>query len=748
MKKFVFVSLVIFVFFILASCSQNADLGSNNYLSYLAQNNISSSYRSYKVITSTENNQVFFSSDKRSILPDFFSVSDLDFYIYGENKVTGQVLTFKTSSGNSSCIKIDIISNSADGTEGCFYIDLDGGRYSLTLAAVKKGKIFDKNNISLNTVLIGDATVDPRVDSIRFCLSGKRFFNTSGMNTTVRLGLYSLGWTYSDYNDATSTFACNVGIYKKDVSNTTVKEKTTFILPHYDSESEVPDSVDDFPQNFIYTINTPGEYNFCVRFYDLNNPSCSYYYSDTIMLLGNQTTEAIIKIPNVINSKPKAPSGMTCGYIDPSDKSSEKFGLNIEWKDNSYNEEYFKLELMDLGGSDVISDTYKEYVKCVVGKSNVYDSGARDYAWDYLATSPDFEVTTIQNKYFIDMGLVASGEVKGSLSRNCESVLFPVLLGERYLVRMCAVNAAGRSSYVYPEIYDAVYRNTAASAWVWDYLDEGNSNITMNRFKIDYHLSNGEFFDDSTMNEVTNWITLESAEFFSQSANGFALMNPINVSYTNNDEYHTGTASLKVEKSSEYYPWKGWRLNSIIGTVVVDSASVSSYRYSGYAGMSLYPDYEKQADSKILLTAYSTENMEYGVPGSTIALLPSATGDMSFVPVPLENDKITLSKSDYKSLFLLIKDDFYLTDVYFSSFGGKSEFIGTSCIKDVVRPVTTNDWQTKNETGDPVTVSVSHVKYKIQLDKYSSGTYNIYVYAKKYYVTDPCQYIITLVLTD
>ena len=192
--------------------------------------------------------------------------------------------------------------------------------------------------------------------------------NASGMYSKAQIGLYTLGWTYSDNSDSAADFACKVGIYKKDIRNTVVKEINEFSLPHYDDASQVPSSIDGFPNSFIYTVNTPGEYNFTVCFYDKNSKR-AYYYSDTIFLLGNQTTEKIIEIPNIISKKPDAPSAMTCGYIDPVDETSGKYSLNVEWTDNAVNESYFRLELMDFTGDDNVLTTEREYVKCILGKS-------------------------------------------------------------------------------------------------------------------------------------------------------------------------------------------------------------------------------------------------------------------------------------------------------------------------------------------------------------------------------------------
>lgn len=757
MKK-IFVCLFFSFIFILFSCSQGlSSSNTSQYLSLLNNTSSTSSGQKFTVLTTSENSQIQFSNG-RTILPEALSINDLDLYLYGQNKITGQEITFTSGSESTNCLKVSITKYSDDGTSGIFSINLASGMYSLTLAAVKSGKSFDKSDLATNTLLIGNATADPSVDTIVFCLSGKRFMNASGMYSTARLGLYTLGWTYSDYDSSSSSFACDVGIYKKDLNNTVLYEKTNFSLPHYDDSSSVPSNVDDFASNFIYRT-TPGEYNFTVRFYDTNDSSRSYYYSDTIMLLGNQTTEKILEIPNIIGAKPEAPTSFICGYIDPSDQDAQKYSLNLEWLDNAKNEEYFQLELMDLSDTDdqAISNTYSEYVKCILGKSTEYSSSARDTAWSFLATN--FQVTTIQNDYFEQMGMVSSNQVKGSLSRNSNTVIFPLLFGERYLVRLCAVNSEGSSSYVYPDIYSGGYRNTNANSWVWDDSVENNCNLGINRYKITYILNGGDFYNITTSEgstsyeNVTPYISMNKVIYSSQTKNGISLTNPLSISYTDPSDSSEKTASLGIYKNSSYYQWLSWKKSSVDGTPIADSSSIASYLYTGYKGMTLYANYDAQAENTGVLSVYNTENKKYGVPYSNICLMPSADAELHLSPVEVNSsNEISLSKSSYQNCFVTVKDVFFWVKVDFTKQGSQTENVGNVYKSDENRPTTTNHWTLTeydaNDNPSSSEVEVTHLYWPIDLSDYDAGTYWLSISAKEYLVSDISTYTIKIYITE
>lgn len=742
MKKF-FVILLLPLFYSIISCSQEiSSSGTDNSL-YLLKNLSSANSQAFSVLTTSENNQISFSDtiETRTIRPDGISINELDLYLFGQNKINGKELTFSSNGVTTNCLKVSVTKYSDDGTSGTFEINLGSGIYSLTLAAVKAGYSFDKSNLAQNTILIGNATADPSVDTIFFCLSGKRFMNATGMYSTARLGLYTLGWAYTDYNDSSSSFACDVGIYKKNLSNTKVYEIKDFLLPHYDSVSDVPDTVDSFPETFICT-SIPGEYNFTVHFYDKNNPNRSAYYSDTILLLGNQTTEKILEIPEVIGSKPAAPSSMVCGYIDPSDLDSEKYMLDVEWTDNAKNEEYFRLEIMEIDGDEdaAISSTYEEYIKGILGKSTVHALSARDALWASLATT--FEVISIENDYFEQMGMVSSNQVRGSLSRNSNTVIFPVLLGRRYLLRMCAVNSEGVSEYVYPDIFAGSYRNINAAHWVWDDSDYDNCNLCINRYKIAYMLNNGNFYDDSSSEVVTPYISLDKVSYQSQTKAGSTLLNPVSVSYTNPTNSSVGTASLKYST----YGWNSWNISSASGVELVNSATVSSYRYKGYKGMYLYSSYGVPTQGGSELSVYNTDNSKYGVPYSKICLMPSASGELSLSPLAVSTSyEVTVSKSTYQTLHVTVQDEFYSTKVTLTKLGSHSDEIQGAF-------ATTNDWTLTefDAGGNPSNsqVSVSHLCWPIDLSKYTAGKYFITINAQKYKISDPGTILIFLNITE
>ena len=67
-----------------------------------------------------------------------------------------------------------------------------------------------------------------------------------------------------------------------------------------------------------------GTYSFVAKFRN-SETGKTFEYSDTILILPNQTTSATVSVPNVIDTVPDAPGSLAVSYSDPSDEDIEYY---------------------------------------------------------------------------------------------------------------------------------------------------------------------------------------------------------------------------------------------------------------------------------------------------------------------------------------------------------------------------------------------------------------------------------------
>lgn len=559
--------------------------------------------------TGSTKNLVFPESSGRMILPAALDGTGLTFVLFAENqldstKKIAKKVTFAATSGSN-------------GRTGTVDIDLDTSKYTLTLYALKDDITVDNDystaltavTSSPNTVLKATATVDMRYnEKVSFYLTPYALEGDGAINLT-----FKTDWDIpSPYKDA------NTGInfiIAKMLNNETV------------TSSPFSTTADLTGGKLIKTWTgtvAAGTYNLVVKF-NLSTTK-SYVWSDVIVVLKNQTTEATINVPNVIGTLPAAPTGFTAKYSEPETENSDYYDVEFIWDaSNTDNEQYFQIELLNPDTST--SDTDKTYANLYTmnGANASFDNATANTNWAAVKGRGG-KVTTFDKLVYSETNYQA-----GSLNTNSTSVVVSLPLGVRYMARIAAVNDAGPSEYAYVNL---TYKDDNSSGTEWtDFVapitykrrdvgsdvtpvqfntaNEGKYAVGINLFRVKYDLANGIYalttytgatasgtavtspavgeistVDANTTAGQTEIPTLNGTKtadirYYTQlydsatpgtNATGVKLNNPLNEAYT------TTGATPATNHYSLYKGganWTGWKADSTSGTTVytVDIAS-------------------------------------------------------------------------------------------------------------------------------------------------------------------------------
>ncbi|WP_407427066.1 hypothetical protein [Treponema sp.] len=366
------------------------------------------------------------STDGRTILPAAVDASgdNVKFYlVYKDMLATTPTDTWKGA--------VDFTASTGSTTTGTIDISFDVSFYKFTLyCCPASASVTSQATATTNAMFVGYANADLRYqDEITFYLSADGCTGTGSVN----LSLYSA----NDPNDLTDLWTVPVGytvtagIYSKVDYNVAYPTSGATSVLSTTSAANTMNGV-----AFTSTNVAAGSYNFVVTFTKGTN---SYYYSDEIIILPNQATTGNVCIPEILDSKPKAPSAFIVAYADPVTADDEYYYAQFAWSDNSNNERYFEIDLLDVSddtdNTQSASPSYKlttaptDYTEwssalSAYGKTT---SDIETYSWaDYQTSS----LNPNQNQY--------------SLVMNNTTAVFKLPLGKRYLARIRAVNEVNK----------------------------------------------------------------------------------------------------------------------------------------------------------------------------------------------------------------------------------------------------------------------------------------------------------------
>lgn len=528
---------------------------------------------------------------------DLTNKSAVTFWLYGTN----QLNSGDTSIENPKNVTFSLDSSST--TTGKVTLGLAASRWNLTLVACDASQVAATATPTIADVkaaayYIGYANVDLRsASTLKFYLTADGLSGTGGAELTF-------------YFDG-MTGDTGKGTWTKDHADTVLTDSYTItadITSRLENITSNPQTVD--PTKFLptspaddqlYSVATgskvtwasvaPGTYNLEVKFTCPASTSGgdlvkSYVWSDIIIILPNQTIKKDILVPDVILYKPNAPTGFAVGYVTPTSTVTNTYNAVLAWTDNSNNETYFEVQYTNLAGTSVAL------------ASKVDD----DTKWGTQTAGLDGSNTVKLGEDFY--GNTNLGWVAGSLVKNNTAAVVKLSLGNRYLFRIAAVNAAGHSTWAYAT-YDlttaqsnlstgastASYTPVAYSIYAIDKDDtkdykaltgDGSTALCANLYRLTYHLNGGTYYfkDDTAADAKTAdlvYYLSQKAEPTSTTAitkdtNTGAITDGIPILTPSGNPNLTSGATFS-ELLSGTNMWTSWRRNAVEGTIYQNTSA-------------------------------------------------------------------------------------------------------------------------------------------------------------------------------
>lgn len=444
-RKSIFAFFAICAAMIFASCSNIVD--ANVSSSSEDKNTLNIEVTNYDEVVTQASKSANRAS--RTIIPDSFDSTGVDFYLYGTN----------TSGGTFGPSKVDFKGNAeaAGGTSktvGTVSIPANSAVWEFTLVAVTSGAAAPTEaTLKNDAVLIGYSSMDMlNGDTAKFTLSPDGLTKEA----EIAMKLYTDGW------ELPAGFTAKAGIYllttgaDAGADAAATEKDVAFTATSIDAEHAVDYAIASF---------APGTYLFKVTF-EKTGSNKKFYWSDVLVVLPGKTIENAVGIPNIIGTAPTAPTAFKAGYVEKSeDKFSGWYTTAFEWERGSKNENNFEIEVLEFNDADTVTpptDADAAWTTALAAGSSVtYDSK--------FSSEANYE-----------SGSLLSGNTKAQLRLE---------LGKRYFARIRAVNDAGESDWTLVALADAPAEPTGTKAFT------GN---TINRYRLTYFMNGGAYYADKT----------------------------------------------------------------------------------------------------------------------------------------------------------------------------------------------------------------------------------------------------------
>lgn len=464
--------------------------------------------------TSDGNIVQFENSSSRTIMPGIIKANNTDhkFFLWTKNITNGGTEEFL---GKDTAI--EFTADSGNIAKGTVSMTLDVAQYELELYCVPAASatgVDTKPKAEEASVLKAKAKADfTNGDTVNFYLSP---YNLTGKGG-VSLKIYSDGWTLD-----TTTYDVKIGMYELEKGTDT----STIVSGSPAALTTLPATA-PAEANFKTSGSTinPGTYNLIVEFTGKSGTSGKkYYYNDQIVILSNQITEGEVKVPEVIGIKPAAPEKLGVYYRDPLTADSDTYDVQFTWADKSYNESNFQLELIDftnptgvdddavaaLAAADgTATDLSGKWGSATATDSTVWNTASAatiiryTYNKDAVSETGATPTKTDYGKFYDN---TAANWVDGSFDINSNYAVLSLKLGHRYVARLCAVNDAGKSDYLYADVtgtHSATPKKAYKRLGITNAADTtlnafGADTMAINRFRIIYDLGGGIFYKSST----------------------------------------------------------------------------------------------------------------------------------------------------------------------------------------------------------------------------------------------------------
>ena len=540
-RKSIFAFFAICAAMIFASCSNIVD--ANVSSSSEDKNTLNIEVTNYDEVVTQASKSANRAS--RTIIPDSFDSTGVDFYLYGTNTSGGtfgpEKVTFK---GNTDAAA----GGAASKTVGTINIPANSAVWEFTLVAVTSGATAptDEATLKNDAVLIGYSSMDMlNGDTAKFTLSPDGLTKAA----SVAMKLYNDGWT------TPTGYKITAGIYKltdgADATITGDGKGTTTIKENLSLGTSAPADA-----NYSLPSMTPGTYLFKV-IYTSDATKKSFVWSDVLIVLPGKPVDSSIAIPNIIGTAPTAPTAFKAGYVEKSeDKFSGWYTTAFEWERGSKNENNFEIEVLEF--NDAVTVT---------------PPADADAAW----------TTALATGTSVTYGSKFSSEANyksGSLLSGNEKAQLRLELGKRYFARIRAVNDAGESAWTLVNLADAPAEPTGTKAFT------GN---TINRYRLTYFMNGGAYYDDKAAADADTAGTAGSTADI--------------VSYHCEDSA-TGTEIIKADGTpiikKNTYTWSYWSKDATSETASrYNEPGTDPANYKGYKNLDLYAMFTTDASVAI-----------------------------------------------------------------------------------------------------------------------------------------------------
>lgn len=403
------------------------------------------------------------SAAQRQLLPDSTSGTSYNYYLSYNGTITGeggQVLSFQA--------------DASDDTQGTVNIKMDVDCYEMNLYAVSTANVGTLPTAA-GTVLTSSqiATIKQKASLRASSVADLRYANEVFFYLSSN-GLSGSGNFAIEIKSAFSVpagYTVTAGLF--DPTTDAIKYPAS-------TPASITVTSNAFDEAALFgsvasPISIPnGNYNLKVIFTNTADTSQQYVYSESIVILANQLTKGAILIPDVINKPPIPPLDFYVVYCEP--KANQRvYTAEFSWTDTSNKEESFELDLMfvdDAAGTATFpllpaSDADWAALKATYATNSrkIFDSNyykvagnsviAGTTAWNAGISNVQLLTLTRENiGNFRDSSYDASdpdGE-GGNLNTNSSHLCVLLPIDHRFVARLRAVNRAGASEYVYPNI--------------------------------------------------------------------------------------------------------------------------------------------------------------------------------------------------------------------------------------------------------------------------------------------------------
>ncbi|WP_296324242.1 hypothetical protein [Treponema sp. UBA3813] len=684
----------------------------------------SDSYKSLTLGVTSSSNLVDFSGssdDGRTILPTAQQVGNLYFYLCSKNNTA-------KATAYAAPVNVTVTADTTDttGRTGTVVINLKKADYDFKLYAVAKGSnttaptYATEAAVQLDAVLVGYANADIRTDDkVDFYLTSEGLTK----NGSVSLKLYTDGWKLSDY-EGYSPSAKITFTKKTTMDSTTYNAGDTYSGSNKDfSATNDPANPlgDSVPSTANYTVTVaPGTYNFEVSFAGSGTGAKTYTWSDRLIVLPGQATEQTIGIPLVIAKKPAAPTDFKAGYIDPTNDTTQYYTAEFVWNGESIdNEEKFVLQLMSLPAT--VTDTYLTTYNTAVTNASATQTALQS-AWDTLSSyAGTGSVKEYSNDFYGDEYVW----VAGSLQKNNSMAQFKLLLGSRYVARLCARNDAGDSDWAYATLNTAITADAGTGAVAANKF----TSISINRFRVEYDLSGGTLKDKSDADVDTVYYYCQEFKTTSGSTTtgGIEIMDASGkADYTFNVTNATPAVTVEEPKLTlSGSTWTNWLLNN----ANYNEVNVSPENYGGYESLILV------ANFATIGTITIHDDANYVIKVADLASTSSGSGTAATFSGTYPVVKMIASQTDDDTLTWTLT---YPTGVKYDK---------------VTLLLTSTDGQTHYNLGNITNVTTTGATttgtFTIPVSEYKKGVYQAVISAwTSIKPQDPYTTNITLTITD